>query len=662
MAADSDIEMTVSSEVSVEKCRLLAKKYFDLHLYTTALFWADKVCSLNNNEPQDVYFLGKCLFDMGQHRRAVHIIQNTGLEKVDIYCRFIMIKCLIEVKEFTEALSMLLNEDIDDKKNTSTSRTFASAELDSLRIQFNLSEEESMSMYSALLALKGLVYEALDNRNLATDCYKEAVSSDINCFEALSALLQHRLLTCVEAQKLMESFTPVENSSEIEDTVTKPLYQTLLRSYIGDSLLPPETTVSLPQSLEMNSDVLAAEAERLYYNCSYKECFELTEVIRKKDPYHMVGLMTHIACLVELGYKNRLFYLAHDLVDVHSETAIAWLAVGCYYYLIGKQDPARRYLSKATLVDNMFGAAWLAYGHSFAADNEHDQAMAAYFKASQLMKGSYLPLLYIGLECGLTSNIGLAYRFFQEARTLAPKDPFVIHEMGVIAYQNHKFEKAEHYFLETLSRLKEINEPLLADKWEALFNNLGHVSRKLKKYDKALEFHQQALLYSPLNASTLTCMGLVHSLSGNISEAVETLHKSLGIRRNDSFTTTLLNSVIELLVEQEEPFEGSDSIKTIAISNDDPKPKTTKKSAWTQNPESPVTFEENDPINADNDQNFSTITLPVFVLRRTENSSVQNYQTTKMKCSPRDNGLESFNNKFLNLEQSGVISSHSSPT
>lgn len=57
-------------------------------------------------------------------------------------------------------------------------------------------------MYSALLALKGLVYEALDNRNLATDCYKEAVSSDINCFEALSALLQHRLLTCVEGLHL----------------------------------------------------------------------------------------------------------------------------------------------------------------------------------------------------------------------------------------------------------------------------------------------------------------------------------------------------------------------------------------------------------------------------------------------------------------------------
>lgn len=55
--------------------------------------------------------------------------------------------------------------------------------------------------------------------------------------------------------------------------------------------------------------------------------------------------------------------------------------------VVGKSDPARRYLAKATTLDRLFGPAWLAYGHSFAAENEHDQAMAAYFKASQLMKG-----------------------------------------------------------------------------------------------------------------------------------------------------------------------------------------------------------------------------------------------------------------------------------
>lgn len=55
--------------------------------------------------------------------------------------------------------------------------------------------------------------------------------------------------------------------------------------------------------------------------------------------------------------------------------------------ITGKRDQSRRYLGKATNLDNTFGPAWLAYGHSFAVENEHDQAMAAYFKASQLLKG-----------------------------------------------------------------------------------------------------------------------------------------------------------------------------------------------------------------------------------------------------------------------------------
>ena len=41
-----------------------------------------------------------------------------------------------------------------------------------------------------------------------------------------------------------------------------------------------------------------------------------------------------------------------------------------------------RYLQKATQLDRLLGPAWLAYGHSFAVENEHDQAMAAYFKVS----------------------------------------------------------------------------------------------------------------------------------------------------------------------------------------------------------------------------------------------------------------------------------------
>jgi len=75
-----------------------------------------------------------------------------------------------------------------------------------------------------------------------------------------------------------------------------------------------------------------------------------------------------------------------DLLDCVS-VQVSWFAVGCYYLLSGRQELAQRYLSKSTSLDRVFGPAWLAYGHSFAAENEHDQAMAAYFTASQLMKG-----------------------------------------------------------------------------------------------------------------------------------------------------------------------------------------------------------------------------------------------------------------------------------
>lgn len=48
----------------------------------------------------------------------------------------------------------------------------------------------------------------------------------------------------------------------------------------------------------------------------------------------------------------------------------------------------------------------------------------------------HLPMLYIGLEYGLTNNSKLAERFFSQALSIAPEDPFVMHEVGVVAFQN----------------------------------------------------------------------------------------------------------------------------------------------------------------------------------------------------------------------------------
>lgn len=56
--------------------------------------------------------------------------------------------------------------------------------------------------------------------------------------------------------------------------------------------------------LKSNIDLQVAEAERLYYNCDYHQCSQLTEVLLKEDPYHDICLSIHISCHVELKQSN----------------------------------------------------------------------------------------------------------------------------------------------------------------------------------------------------------------------------------------------------------------------------------------------------------------------------------------------------------------------
>ena len=96
--------------------------------------------------------------------------------------------------------------------------------------------------------------------------------------------------------------------------------------------------------------------------------------------FHLVDTQLLDLIFNEILSFPDLFLLAHRLVEFYPEWVISWFAVGSYYFLIGKQELSRRYLSRATQLDRVFGPSWLAYGHSFALENEHDQAIAAYFK------------------------------------------------------------------------------------------------------------------------------------------------------------------------------------------------------------------------------------------------------------------------------------------
>lgn len=126
------------------------------------------------------------------------------------------------------------------------------------------------------------------------------------------------------------------------------------------------------------------------------------------------------------------------------------------------------------------------------------------------------------------------------------------------------------------------NKEPISIRWEPLINNLGHCCRKNKKHDEALKYHKQALGLRPQNASTYTAIGFVHALKGNLETAVDYLHRSLALKRDDIVTTALLKSCLEDLMnvdslpksltgpnvennEDEMPNEPRTEIKTTAL-------------------------------------------------------------------------------------------------
>lgn len=45
-----------------------------------------------------------------------------------------------------------------------------------------------------------------------------------------------------------------------------------------------------------------------------------------------------------------------------------------------------------------------------------------------------------------------------------------------------------------------------------------------RKYEEALEYHRQALVLIPQNASTYSAIGYIHSLMGNFESAIDYFH------------------------------------------------------------------------------------------------------------------------------------------
>ena len=403
--------------------------------------------------------------------------------------------------------------------------------------------------------LKGNAHEKLGDLNSAVDCYKQALAKDVYCMEAMERLSAHRALDLEGEREVMDALPLKVQCDSLETEMVTYLYLHQLHHTGGKAAALPAPQLPDLRPLANSVDVICSVAGSHFKNLNLHACFQLTSSLLERDPYHSHTLLLHVACCVQMNKFETLFSLGHMLVNSAPDSALSWYVVGCYYLTISKHQNARKYFTKAITLEPNFGHAHIAFGLSFAAEGEHDQAIAAFSSAARIMRGSHLPLLYLGKEYHVTGVVATSTRFMRRAFDLCPHDPCLLQEIGYVVASMGAYSKAERYFRQAIAHLREVDCHLTLPAWEPVYNNLGHVLRKQGRLEEALNAHHNALQLQPSNSSTLTAIAFVHLLREDYELAVQYAHKSLKVKREDQFTLELLHTAMTEMSEQ--PFVAS---------------------------------------------------------------------------------------------------------
>ncbi|KAL4427283.1 hypothetical protein ABPG77_003192 [Micractinium sp. CCAP 211/92] len=581
---------------AAQSLRSLVHDCLAKHMYDAAAFYADKMVSLSGYSPAEVYTLAQAFYCARQFRRCLQLLRGTELIEKDVRFRFLAARCLVECKEWEECLAVLGGLDAEDP-------AALAATLPMPRGSDARAPGTAINYFSAVCLLRGRVHDAQDNFPRAITWYRAALRADPFNVEAFQALVGGHKLSNAEELELVRSLDipqqqgwlrdlylarckKYEQTHSIEGTLAalegetpaqqpqrQPHQQAAATAVqtpggaayqqqqaqqaqqgpqpMALSPLPEERAAGGGEQppaaapgwgLHDNLDVLACRAEWLYHRGAYAECYALTSAALERDPYATECLPVHLASALELKKKTELFARGHKLVEEHPDRAVSWFAVGCYYMCSQQYEQARRYFGKATALDRGFAPAWVAFGHAFAAQDESDQAMAAYRTANRLFPGLHGPLMGMGMEYQRMNNQGLAEQCFSQAAKLCPSDPLAANELGVLAYRSRDYEGAARWLRQALEQLPG-GRPTAG--WEPTLVNLGHTLRKLRQWDAAIDCYRQALGLKPGQPGTYSALGYTFHLMGDFNAAIEHYHKALGLRPEDVFTAEMLAEAME---------------------------------------------------------------------------------------------------------------------
>ncbi|KAF9565181.1 TPR-like protein [Agrocybe pediades] len=579
----------------VDRMRLWRHDALMQHLYDTAAFWGDKILSWTN-DANDAFWLAQTYFMTHQYSRAERLltrpfptssskVPQTTVPPLNGHASHFQSTTKGKGREYDVSQLMLsmprlpmgpgglieLPEEMQDKVSRLVDMSVACRYLAALcqvrQGHWNDASEMlgeanpfsgsgrsgtsipnvdgGIKVEASMCHLRGILMLKLNRGDQAKQCFMEALTLDVKCYDSFEQLISSEMMTPDEEWEFVHGLAYAAQAPEDAEFV-RLMYTTRLRKFkhAEEHAIARQRLVD-EFGLGDNPDVLYSFADALYSNFRWADCFTMTSRILGLVAIHNQTLPLHIASMYHLSHlHSKLFILAHELVDREPENAISWYAVGVWYLSRSKWAEARQYFSKTTLMDVRFGPAWIAFGHTFALEGEHDHAVTAYSTCARMFTGSHLPLMFVGMEHIMLSNYALADEALEAAHTMCDGDPLLMNERAVMAFNHGDFEKAARLFQEALDLAQVTQSSQKA--WTTTYLNLGTCYRKLKRLEDARAAYQKVVELDPQNSIAFGFLGIVHHLMGNVDKAIVKYHESLSIDPINPHILELLNTALEV--------------------------------------------------------------------------------------------------------------------
>lgn len=479
-----------------------------------------------------------------KHGDVAHSQHNKGtkaLVDISAACRFLAAKCFTRLGKFAEALDLVGEE--SGRWKGGGKYGYAAPSSDGL-----------LKVSSSVSHLRGLIHLRMDNTDQAREAFIEALSLDVKNYDAFAALVDGKLLESKgQLWSLMEGLQWQAQSAgdamafDFIKTcyiarLEKENHENAVRAAAARRALWDEFP-----SLQKSADLLMSLAEDLYARRRYRDAFAVTSRILTLDPDNEPAIDLSVGCTasspsLQRSERPKLFLLANRLVEEHPDRASSWYAVGVWYSTSGRWTEARRYFSKATLLQPRHLPSWLSFAHSFSLEGESEQAVLAYSSVLRTFPDIAHVKVCVGSEHLRMGNLHLA-RLFLEGQADVEVYSEGDEERGVLCYLDGRTNDAIRYFERALRASEAVGEPQAT--WFTSRMNLGWAYMKANRLGDAQRMFSNAVSLDSTKASACLGLGMVLHRRGELSKAVEWYHETLGIDPAHVQATELLQHALD---------------------------------------------------------------------------------------------------------------------